>query len=326
MLSRIASRFKNARPKSDGSDFVGELDGMSAKHFSRKSAASKSSITARSASNPQFQPLQGLNNISSATHQVSGTRHRMEDFSVSCAIDETTAMFGVFDGHGGQQCSQFFVQNLPRIVRAEFDKGQNDESNWGQVLRKSLQTCGQMWDKDPASHRSAGTVGVVVLVSGSNYTVAHVGDCGVVASAPGPTTFLALTTPHHAKNTMEKERILQLGGKVEDDRLMGVLCPSRAFGNLDLRSLPGGQSLVSECDIVDQTIQLDHDNQGFLIIASDGVWDIYSPAEASKIVSNSLAKHGSASIAATTLATHAARSNMDDVTVTVVFWKAPNVV
>jgi serine/threonine protein phosphatase PrpC len=67
-------------------------------------------------------------------------------------------------------------------------------------------------------------------------------------------------------------------------------------------------------------VELDESGQAFLVLASDGVWDVLSPAQACKIVAAALRMHGSASAAAKALAASAARSNLDDVTVTVLWW------
>jgi len=257
--------------------------------------------------------------FTSATHQISGSRHGMEDFALSCAIDARTALYAVFDGHGDASCARFFAESLASLVRDEFASA--PDGDWGEMLSRALGRCGRQWDELPHACRQAGTVAGAMLVSGTRYVVAHVGDVGLVASTRRGGC-VAVTRPHRSDDDQERRRIEREGGRVIDGRLLGVLSPSRAFGNLDLRSRPGGQALSSECDVTEGKLELDAAGTGWILLASDGCFDAMTVDDVARFVRAALAKQWSASAAAKAVATHAARRNYDDVTVTVLLFGA----
>ena len=269
---------------------------------------------------PQTTASRSTPPFTSATHQISGTRHAMEDFAQSCAIDARTALYAVFDGHGDASCARFFAESLASLVRDEFAAA--SDGDWADSLSRALARCGRQWDELPHVCRQAGTVAGAMRVSGTRYVVAHVGDVGVVAST-SKGGCVAVTHPHRSDDDRERRRIEREGGRVIDGRLLGVLAPSRAFGNLDLRSRPGGRALSSECDVTEGTLELDAAGTGWILLASDGCFDAMTIDDVARVIRAALAKQWSASAAARAVATHAARRNHDDVTCTVLVFGAP---
>jgi len=151
----------------------------------------------------------------------------------------------------------------------------------------------------------AGSVSVVAVVMPALHVpgamqvlISHVGDCRAVLSHDGVAA--QLTEDHKATNKAEKARIESQGGTVQNGRVGGALglAVARSFGDIVYKnfatcvghtgdeSAPGGiwsgnQYVISRPDfhhfIVEETIE-------FLIMASDGLWDVFECQEAVNFV------------------------------------------
>ena len=117
--------------------------------------------------------------------------------------------------------------------------------------------------------------------------VAHTGDCRAVMREGKKTTVLTKDTDLR----IQKRRLgfeLQ-GGFIKGGRVMGVLAPSRGFGDLDVkRSAPSPEIIISEPDIIRITLPDRMPKQKghtFCVLATDGVWDAMKSEKAMDIVS-----------------------------------------
>lgn len=84
----------------------------------------------------------------------------------------------------------------------------------------------------------------------------------------------------------ERSRIHEAGGFVSFNgvwRVSGVLATSRALGDYPLK---GGNVVIAEADL--QVFDMDVVKPRFMILATDGVWDVFSNEEATELVSQSL--------------------------------------
>ncbi|PAN29665.1 hypothetical protein PAHAL_5G242700 [Panicum hallii] len=110
------------------------------------------------------------------------------------------------------------------------------------------------------------TASTAVLV-GNHLYVANVGDSRAVISKAGKA--IALSDDHKPNRSDEQKRIEDAGGIVTWSgtwRVGGILAMSRAFGNRLLKRF-----VVADPEIQDQEIDGELD---FLILASDGLWDV----------------------------------------------------
>ncbi|CAA2974399.1 probable protein phosphatase 2C 60 isoform X2 [Olea europaea var. sylvestris] len=134
---------------------------------------------------------------------------------------------------------------------------------------------------------SAGCTACVALVRDNQLLVANAGDSRCVLSQRGQAH--DLSKDHKPDLEAEKERILNAGGYVQYGRVNGSLNLSRAIGDMELkqnRSLPAEKQIVTaNPDIT--TVELSDDDD-FLIIACDGIWDCMSSQEAVDFVQEHL--------------------------------------
>jgi len=104
---------------------------------------------------------------------------------------------------------------------------------------------------------------------------ANVGDSKIVLARNN--CAVDLSKQHKPDNEQEKERIEAAGGRViwwmGQAKVNGVLGVSRALGNAKIKEL-----VICKPHIEHRMIEEDMDQ--FVIIASDGLWDVYSSQEA----------------------------------------------
>jgi protein phosphatase 1L len=123
-----------------------------------------------------------------------------------------------------------------------------------------------------------GSTAIVAVVQGNVLTVSNLGDSRCVLSSGGRA--VDMSHDHKPIREDEKQRILDLGGRVIHYgtwRVEGILAVSRAFGDRRLKKF-----VTADPEIKSRELQEQDD---FLILASDGVWDVLSSQAAVDIVS-----------------------------------------
>lgn len=191
---------------------------------------------------------------------------------------ESLALFSVFDGHAGQRCSKFLQENFAKIF---FEQKATRQGEVPAGLYKAFHKAeSQYCILARAQNWNDGSTGVVATIHGQNVILAHVGDSRAVLCRGK--TAIGLTQDHKPDRQDEEERILALGGTVEKSdaggsipRVNGHLAVSRAFG--DLRMKETNRFVSSEPEI--SVVPLMPEDK-FIILASDGLWDVLTNQEA----------------------------------------------
>ncbi|KNC50416.1 serine/threonine protein phosphatase, partial [Thecamonas trahens ATCC 50062] len=203
-----------------------------------------------------------------------------------------TALFGVFDGHGGSKASLFCAQRLPHLLAASepYRAGSIDAA-----LTEVFVELDAALNRDPrSSFMKEGTTALVAACIGSQLVVANAGDSrAVLVAASGEATIL--TQDHHPQLPGERARIEAFGSRVVADprsgtaRVDGVLAVSRALGDFMFKDYdrdepgpPSACAVTAEPDVV--ACSLMPGEHVALILACDGVWDVLTAAEAAGIV------------------------------------------
>lgn len=119
---------------------------------------------------------------------------------------------------------------------------------------------------------------VSAVVVGRKMVIANVGDSRAVLCQNGEA--VQLTVDHKPNLHSEKERIENLGGMVVwagTWRVGGVLAVSRAFGDRPLKKYV----VANPHSLIIEELTKEHE---WLILATDGVWDVISNEEAVQLV------------------------------------------
>ncbi|KAF1918529.1 phosphatase 2C-like domain-containing protein [Ampelomyces quisqualis] len=104
---------------------------------------------------------------------------------------------------------------------------------------------------------------------------ANVGDARIVLCRNGRA--LRLSYDHKGSDENEGRRVAGAGGLILNNRVNGVLAVTRALGDAYMKDLVTGHPYTTET-----VIQADQDE--FLILACDGLWDVCSDQEAVDLV------------------------------------------
>lgn len=238
-----------------------------------------------------------------ACSSVRGLRREMEDQHIAERPllppqgGENANLFGVFDGHGGQLCSQFLHDNLAAAVRKNVASHAGEPA---EALKAAFR------DTDVAflnsiSSEEVGSTAVVVMLLGRTLYCANTGDSRAILCRANET--VCLSEDHKPNRADEKKRIEDAGGCVLYNRVMGRLGVSRAFGDKSLKTY-----VIADPDIV--TLQL-AEGDDFLVIACDGLWDVVDVDTVTTLVRTHAAAKGLES-AAQALTTYAIRNGSHD--------------
>jgi serine/threonine protein phosphatase PrpC len=131
----------------------------------------------------------------------------------------------------------------------------------------------------PSSHNRvkferSGSTCVVVMVTPSHIICANAGDSRAVLRRNGKT--LPLSFDHKPNNIPEHERITTAGGFVKSKRVDGDLAVSRGLGDFSYKSNESKtvelQKVIPDPEFVIYPRNPEQDE--FMILACDGVWDV----------------------------------------------------
>ncbi|KAA8542002.1 hypothetical protein F0562_023154 [Nyssa sinensis] len=241
---------------------------------------------------------------------MQGWRSTMEDAHAACPdLDGSTSFFGVYDGHGGKAVSKFCAKYLhQQVLKHEaYFVGDLGTSVQKAFLRMDEMMCGQRgWrelailggeidistesgevnghnddsSSEEGSHSNfhgpnAGSTACVAIIQNNQLLVANAGDSRCVLSRKGQA--YNLSRDHKPDLEAEKARIVEAGGFVQCGRVNGSLNLARAIGDMELKwnkSLPAEKQIVTANPDIN-TVEL-CDDDDFLVLACDGIWDCMS--------------------------------------------------
>ncbi|KAE9601528.1 putative protein-serine/threonine phosphatase [Lupinus albus] len=271
-------------------------------------------------------------NVRSASYAEIGPRVSMEDehiriddlaahlgFVFQCPIPNS--FYAVFDGHGGPDAANFVKRNAMKLFFEDANMLQSydtdvlflkklEESHRRAFLRADLALA-----DEKSINSSCGTTALTALLLGRHLLVANAGDCRAVLCRRG--TAVDMSQDHRPSYLPERKRVEELGGFVDDGYLNGYLSVTRALGDWDLKHPLGATSpLIADPDV--QMVTLTEEDE-FLIIGCDGIWDVMSSQVAVSLVRRGLRRHDDPEQCARELVKEALRLNTaDNLTVIVI--------
>jgi len=232
-----------------------------------------------------------------------------------------SAFYGVFDGHGGPDAAVYMKRHAMRFLFEDREFPQSTQVD--DVFVESVEDCirSAFLEADLALadsldiSRSSGTTALAALVFGRQLLVANTGDCRAVLCRRG--IAMEMSRDHRANHAEECERVAASGGYIEDGYLNGVLSVTRALGDWDMKTPDCSTSpLIAEPEF--QQAMLSEDDE-FLIMGCDGIWDVMTSQHAVGIVRRGLRQHDDPERCARELVMEAKRlETADNLTVIVV--------
>ncbi|KAJ8753243.1 hypothetical protein K2173_017857 [Erythroxylum novogranatense] len=228
-----------------------------------------------------------------------GGRPHMEDthicindlakkFGCNLLSGKAVSFYGVFDGHEGKGAAHFVRDHLPRVIFEDADFPIELEKV---VTRSFVETDAAYAEQCSLDHAmSSGTTALTAMIFGRSLLVANAGDCRAVLSRHG--ICIEMSKDHRPCCHNERMRIESLGGYVDDGYLNGRIGVTRALGDWHLEGMKekGGKSGPLSAEPELKLITLTQEDE-FLIIGSDGIWDVFSSQNAVDFVRRRLQEH-----------------------------------
>ncbi|KAJ1297792.1 hypothetical protein BS78_01G404500 [Paspalum vaginatum] len=231
---------------------------------------------------------------------VCGRRRDMEDaVTARPGFIHGHHYFGVFDGHGCSHVATSCGERMHQIVAEEAaaaaagSSASDEAARWRDVMEKSY----ARMDAEAVGSRAAagpaptcrcemqlpkcdhvGSTAVVAVVGPRHLVVANCGDSRAVLCSGGAA--IPLSADHKPDRPDELERIHAAGGRVifwDGARVFGMLAMSRAIGDSYLKPF-----VIADPEV--RVVERKDGEDEFLILASDGLWDVVSNEVACKVV------------------------------------------
>ena len=212
--------------------------------------------------------------------------------------DEKNVLFiGVCDGHGlvGHDVSKYLINNLPKNLNQELKKTNkyiaHRETLYSTMKRVFVNTNKDLCKNPNIDTQFSGSTCVTIILTKNKIISGNAGDSRAVMGRfiNGEWKSIDLSHDQKPNNPGERERILAHGGRIEayKDENGGDFGPPRVW--LKYEDVPGlamsrsfgdevaaSVGTISEPEIEEFDITED---DKFIIIASDGIWEFISSQE-----------------------------------------------
>lgn len=255
--------------------------------------------------------------ISAGVTGVQGLRSTMEDEHICEPIESFPehSLVAVFDGHGGSGAAKYAKENFLLVLikseewNAYWKAYQDGEPQQGDLLGIALKIAFRTLDDELRAFQAStfisvemsdtsaftaempnifgfempdtsGCTATVTVITPSLIVCANAGDsrCALASGSEA----IAMSNDHKPYNAVERQRIIAAGGFVSSDgRVCGNLAVSRGFGDFEYKppDLDARQQMVT-CE-PEITIHVRKElEDGMLILACDGLWDVVDNQEA----------------------------------------------
>lgn len=219
---------------------------------------------------------------------------------VDVAQDGEAALFAVFDGHGGRAVADLAARRAPGFFW--------QHPAWpGEPLEALRGTIRHIHEEARSAGMKGGSTAAMAAVGGGLVSVCNAGDARVVAGLRGGGA-RRLSVDHKASVKEEAQRIRQCGGFVIRGRLCAMIAVSRGLGDFDFEE----SGMTCEPHVTSLPLE----EVEFLVVASDGLWDIVDDERCCGMVRS----WGRRDTLAHRLASGARKGGTDDDVTVIVVW------
>ncbi|KAF0716155.1 Aste57867_2997 [Aphanomyces stellatus] len=308
----------------------------------------------------------GVNENMGARKQMEDSHSTIQDMNISALSSVglyPQSFFGVFDGHGGAEASQYLNEHLHKNIMEEIHKRSEEimscrtKEHVHVIVKEGLTIAFEATDAEflkNSSKPQAGSTATTVFIAGQTIYVANVGDSRTVLSRNG--IGIRLSNDHKPSSLQqlfqlsradEAQRIRETGGFIIHGRVMGELAVSRAFGDCEFKTYDTyacstalrledengvEQPVVNPNDILKGPLVISTpeisiaditESDEFLLLASDGLFDVFEDQEAITFIRKEMERCGDVQRTVESLVDYAigTQGSRDNVTAIVVMLK-----
>lgn len=232
----------------------------------------------------------------SAVYATIGRRPKMEDQYIRIESINGTGVYAIFDGHSGGFSSKYAKKYFTEAIQNELElyasgpkncKYTDEEDDKLDLKRMLTEQIGEadnyLKNKFFNKKHRSGTTCLIAIAEKKKLTVANVGDSrGVMCDKNGKTFNLSID--HKPNNKDEKKRIEEAKGEIYESS-PGIwrvrhLAMSRSLGDYGKKG--NDNIIIATPDFL--TFDLNEYQPKFIILASDGLWDVMKSEEAVKFI------------------------------------------
>jgi len=212
-------------------------------------------------------------------------RTHNEDFHIAELLNITIhgiphnlLLFGIADGHGGNQCSKYISSNFSIVFQKKLRKIRNIELSLTQTIEEINKSFSAI-NEPSGSCLNINVLYIDLFREKYVLTTANVGDSRTIFIENNEVFSI---TKDHKPNT-DQEHIIKNGGKIINNRLQGRLAVSRSLGDLYLQH----SGLTATPDIYTTILSPSSKNPISIITSCDGIWDVIFPKEIPDLIKSS---------------------------------------
>jgi serine/threonine protein phosphatase PrpC len=206
-------------------------------------------------------------------------RSEMEDFVAlyrNFMNDTNKSLYILCDGHCGDQVAKIVISKLPELFEQELINLKNDVNEAFVLSFKKM-------DEELEQYEDTGaTCNIIYICNEGNDRViysANIGDSRAILIKQ--TEAIRLSYDHKAIDKNEIARVKSEGGLIIRKRLFGKLAITRAFGDFSFKVEVHG---LSNIPTITRNIITESDR--YIIIGSDGVWDVINEEKSIELITN----------------------------------------
>jgi len=223
-----------------------------------------------------------LSGWSFASSKVTGRRPHQED-----EFKNTKDFFAIFDGHGGPKCSEFLRDNF-----LEYCSSWSNEN----VITDSFLKIDKQLEEDEITDGSCAIMVKILEKKTYASTLSGSNDYEIICVNLGDSRCIfwdgqkvvPLSKDQKPTNPGEKKRIEEAGVCVSAGMVSNDLAVLRAFGDFRHKKNEGKsqreQSVIAVPEIKKIVVPKKSNGKRFIVLASDGVWDVMSNEEVCEFI------------------------------------------
>ena len=254
------------------------------KHHNTEKKGKRPTLEMTDDTKPSDSNVQAYKSYYALTNPNEQHTDTMEDFVNVNTHLHCGSYFAVFDGHGGDKVAQYAKDHLHKILQMKLQQcdGGTSLSSYENVF---IQTFEQV-DNEIHNKLESNVVGSTATVlylekrntdsnTSTNAFCANVGDskCYVIAN---DNSVVQLSVNHNCKEQNEVNRVRKAGGSIFNNRVFGSLIVTRSLGDKDMKDY--GVCAVPSVNAIEIK-----DYHKYIVLASDGIWDVVSPEALSEL-------------------------------------------
>ena len=222
-------------------------------------------------------------------------RESMEDFyciNPNLSKENTSySLFGIFDGHSGSEVASFLSTNFAKFLSNELSKikstenHEEDNNNYISCIKNTFELIDENIKNNKNIKDDVGSTGTIIFFYKDKNLSKKILICANVGDSKGylikKNNIIQITKDHDCKDKDEVDRVKKGGGLVFQGRVFGTLMLTRSFGDKEMKKY----GLIATPDYFSEEI---NEDDLYVVIASDGVWDVISQEDILEMSKNNM--------------------------------------